>query len=180
MPDEVVAAIQPAMQPLSLGKDEHWFAAGELCTHAAFIANGCMRYYYLDAAGLEHTGQFFFEGTWIGDYGSFYSGQPSQKSFQALEPTTLLLVSKHDLEALYEQYPQWQRFGRKMAEYIVVAAQERTESLLRESLEHRYERLVKTRPKVLARVPQHLIASYLGVKPESLSRLRSRLARTKA
>ncbi len=133
-----------------------------------------MRYFY-EVDGDEHTGQFFFENGWYTDYDSFLSGKPSHQNIEALEKTDLLLLDKKHLEALYDQNPRFERFGRLMAERAYLGVRKRTESLTNQSAEERYLQLVKDRPKVIERIPQHYIASYLGIQPQSLSRIRKQI-----
>ncbi len=158
-----------------LAKHESLLQAGEVCTHIAFINQGCLRYYYLKD-GNEFNGQFFFEGSWVGDYQSFLTGQASVQYIDALEDTELLVIRRDDLQALYAENPQFERFGRLLAENVVIGSQRRTASLLFDTPEERYLKLISERPKVVERIPLHHIASYLGIKPESLSRIRKRLA----
>jgi len=158
-----------------LAKHEPLLRAGEVCTQIAFINQGCLRYYYLKD-GSEFNGQFFFEGSWVGDYQSFLTGQPAVQYIDALEDTELLTMSRTDLLTLYTEQPRFERFGRLLAENVVIGSQRRTASLLFDTPEERYLKLIAERPKVVERIPLHHIASYLGIKPESLSRIRKRLA----
>ncbi len=158
-----------------LAKYDHFLDAGDVCTHIAFINQGAMRYYYLKD-GSEFNGQFFFEGGWIGEYQSFLTGQPSIQYFDALEDSELFVMQYSDLQKLYTDFPKFERFGRVLAENVVIGSQRRTASLLFDTPEERYLKLIKDRPKVMERVPLHHIASFLGIKPESLSRIRKRLA----
>jgi CRP/FNR family transcriptional regulator, anaerobic regulatory protein len=163
------------LTPRRLSKHEHYLQAGEVCTHIAFINQGSMRYYYLKD-GNEFNGQFFFEGSWIGEYQSFLTGQPSLQYFDALENVELLVMHHRDLQKLYADLPKFERFGRALAENVVIGSQHRTASLLFDTPEERYLKLISDRPKVVERIPLYHIASYLGIKPESLSRIRKRLA----
>lgn len=163
------------LTPRKLAKHASFLRAGEVCTYIAFINQGCMRYYYLKD-GDEFNGQFFFEGAWIGEYQSFLTGGPSIQYFDALEATELLVMQHSDLQKLYAELPKFERFGRVLAENVVIGSQRRTASLLFDTPEERYLKLITDRPKVLERIPLHHIASYLGIKPESLSRIRKRLA----
>jgi len=172
-----VAAFAAGAEPLRLAKGEHLLREGEVCTHACFIVEGCFRYYYLATDGDEHTGQFFFEGGWLGDFASFLSDRPSMQNIQALEPALVWRFSHAFVEQLYASDPAFERLGRKLAEGVVIGAQQRTASLLKQTAEQRYLEVLERRPKVMARVPLQLIASYLGIQPESLSRLRAGLAK---
>jgi CRP-like cAMP-binding protein len=145
-----------------------------VCKYTAFILKGCLRYFY-NVEGQEHTGQFFFENSWYTDYESFLSEKPSKQNIEALEKTEILLLQKKDLEKLYETYPKFERFGRLMAENAYLGVRKKNENLVNLSPEDRYLKLVKERPKVIERVAQHYIASFLGIQPQSLSRIRKRI-----
>jgi CRP/FNR family transcriptional regulator, anaerobic regulatory protein len=162
-------------QPLRLDKREHWFQAGTVCTEIAFVVSGCIRTCYTKN-DVERTGQFFFENSWYTDYESWLTKQPTQVSVEALERTELLLIPFYELERLYEQNPKWERVGRLMAENVIIRIRNRNLSLLNDSPEERYLQLIKERPKVINRVPQHIIASFLGIEPETLSRIRKKLS----
>ncbi len=178
-------------QLISLDKDEqHYFVTklylkeynkkemvlrtGEVCRYAYFINYGCFRYYY-NIEGQENTAQFFFENGWYTDYESFLSGKPSKQNIETLEKSQLLLLSIDDLRHLYTVIPKFERFGRMMAENAFLGIRHRNEMLENQSAEERYLNLMKERPKVFERIPQHYIASYLGIKPPSLSRIRKRI-----
>ena len=150
------AALQAVMQPQDLAKKELLLREGNVCRAAAYIETGALRYFYT-VQGEERTGQFFFEGEWYADYDSFLDQSPSAQSIQALEPT-----------------PVFESFGRLMAEQAYRGSKSRSAALLSQSPAERYAQLVRARPGVVQRVSQRLIASYLGVKPESLSRIRGR------
>jgi CRP-like cAMP-binding protein len=167
-------AFASVMEPRRLRKKELLLREGEVCRHVAFIESGCLRYFY-NVNGEHHTGQFFFENSWYTDYDSFLTQSPARVGIEALEPCQLWLLSHGALHRLYEEYPVYERFGRLMAEQAFRGARAHSAELLNLTPEERYLRLVAERPKVVQRVPQHLIASYLGVKPESLSRIRKRL-----
>lgn len=161
--------------PKKYKRHELLLREGEVCKHVFFIVSGMTRYFYTNESGAEQTGQFFFETSWYTDYDSFLTGKPSDQSLQALEKSELLLLPKSLLYRLYDENPKFERFGRLMAEQAFLGVRQRNNSLLLESPEVRYLNLIQQRPKVLDRVPLHYIASYLGIKPESLSRIRKRL-----
>lgn len=173
--DEEFNLVTSKLVPRTLRKKEMLLSAGQVCHNAFFINQGCLRYFYL-VDGEEKTGQFFFEGDWYTDFVSFISGTPSDESIQALEECSLLVLSRRDLLDLFDQIPTFERFGRLTAEQAVFCIKARNASLINQSPEQRYLRLLKNRPKVVARLPQHYIASFLNIKPESLSRIRKRLA----
>ncbi|MGF1639104.1 MAG: Crp/Fnr family transcriptional regulator [Cyclobacteriaceae bacterium] len=147
---------------------------GNICKHSYFINKGCFRYFYT-VDGRENTGQFFFENSWYADYDSYISGKPSSQNIETLEKSEIVLLSKADLQQLYIDIPKFEKFGRIMAENAFLGLRNRNEMLTNQTAEERYLNLIKERPKVFERVPQHYIASYLGIKPPSLSRIRKRI-----
>lgn len=155
-------------------KKELILKEGEVCKYAYFINKGCMRYYY-NVEGEENTAQFFFENGWYTDYESFLTGKKTKQNIEALEKTQLISLSATDLQQLFIEIPKFERFGRLMAENAFLGIRQRVEMLENQTAEERYLTLIKERPKVFERIPQHYIASYLGIKPPSLSRIRKRI-----
>lgn len=161
-----------------LPKGRFLLEAGEVCSHVAFINKGHFRSFSM-VQDDEVTYNFFFDGNFITDYPSFLSRQPSTETHQALEDAELLMLEYNDMQRGYNNSHMWERFGRLIAEFIIVGIAQRNRSLLFMSPEERYLDLMKTRPKVIANIPQQYIATYLGIQPESLSRIRKRLAEAK-
>lgn len=155
-------------------KKELILQEGEVCKYAYFINSGCLRYYHT-VDGQENTAQFFFENGWYTDYNSFLTGSPSNQNIETLEKSELLLMSAKDLQELYVAIPKFERFGRIMAENAFLGIRQRSEMLKNQTAEERYLTLMNERPKVFERIPQQYIASYLGIKPPSLSRIRKRI-----
>ncbi len=151
---------------------------GQVCHYSYFINYGCLRYYY-NVDGQENTAQFFFENGWYADYESFLLGKPTKQNIETLEKSELLLLSAKDLQQLYTDIPKFERFGRLMAENAFLGIRQRSEMLENQTAEERYLNLMKERPKVFERIPQHYIASYLGIRPPSLSRIRKRILGSK-
>ena len=151
---------------------------GEVSKNLYFINKGCLRYfYYVD--GEEKTGQFFFENGWYTDMESFITQKPSRQCIQALEPTELLAIPQKKLYQAYEQVPIFERFGRRIIEQSFLGLRAKNENLVNLSPEEHYIKIIKERPKVIQRVSLLHIATYLGIKPESLSRIRKRLFNNK-
>lgn len=163
------------LHPKDLPKKEFLVRQGETCRHIAFINEGLLRLYY-DVEGVEHVRQFHFERSFCSEYQSFLTEKPAQMSLQALEDSELLLISHADLHALFRLSKEFERIGRVLAEQSFIFVSQRFASMLLEPPEERYQILVRERPKVVQRVPQYMIASYLGITPEALSRIRKRLA----
>lgn len=147
---------------------------GSVCKHSYFINSGCIRFFH-NVEGVEQTGQFFFENGWYADYESYLSGRPSKQNIEAIEKSEILMLAKADLDMLFTKIPKFERFGRLMAENAYLGISQTNIDLTTLSPEERYLKLIKERPKVMQRVPLKYIASYLAIKPESLSRIRKRL-----
>lgn len=173
--DEELDPLLSDIKFISVKRREIFLRMGDIHRNILFINKGLLRYYHL-IDGEEITGQFFFEGGWFCDYGSFLHQKPSLTYVQALEKTELGIVPKTSIYECYNRNPKFERFGRIMAEQAFLGLKKKTESFTQLSPEERYLNLIKNRPKVIQRVPQHYIASYLGIKPQSLSRIRKRLA----
>ncbi|MBX2901245.1 MAG: Crp/Fnr family transcriptional regulator [Cyclobacteriaceae bacterium] len=159
-------------------KGEFLLKPGEVCGHVSFINSGSFRSFSV----LEHeerTYFFAFENEYVTDYESFLSRQPSPNSIQAMEDAEVLQLSYEDMQYCYEKIPVWQKFGRLIAEYIYMGVSKRAYNLQTQTPEQLYLKILNDSPKLVERVPQHYIASYLGIKPESLSRIRGRLAATR-
>ncbi|MDX5347602.1 MAG: Crp/Fnr family transcriptional regulator [Hymenobacteraceae bacterium] len=162
--------------PKTLGKKEFLLRQGEVCRHIAFVAEGALRAYTVDARGNEHVVQFALEGWWISDNYSFLTGDSSTYNIEALEPAQVLLLSKPDMEELVLKVPKMERYFRLLMQNSLIALQRRLISSLSNTAEEKYTSLVETYPNIVQRVPQHMIASYLGISPETLSRIRRQIA----
>lgn len=159
-------------------KKELVLSEGEVCKYTYFINKGCLRYFHT-IGEQENTAQFFFENAWYTDYESFLTGKPSNQNIETLEKSELILLSAKDMQQLYIDIPKFERFGRIIAENAFLGIRQRNEMLNNMTAEERYVNLIKERPKVVERIPQHYIASYLGIKPPSLSRIRKNISQKK-
>lgn len=151
---------------------------GQICNKISFINSGCMRLFY-EVEGVENTVQFFFAGRWHTDYDSFLTGQPTIENLQALENCEIIQFKKSDLYDLYNTHPVFERVGRILAENAFLSLSKLNKMLTNEEPQQRYLSLMNQRPEVVKNIPQHYIASYLGIKPESLSRIRKRIQNQK-
>jgi CRP-like cAMP-binding protein len=173
-----LANLANASDTMDFAKGDHLLREGDVARHLFFITRGLLRYYYLDDVdGEERTGQFFDEGQVFTDAASFLARMPATQSIDALEPGEVVRIPRDALYAAYTADHAMERFGRLMLESALVGSQRRAANLLRLTPDERYRTFVNTRPEVARRVPQYLIASYLGITPEGLSRIRGRLAR---
>lgn len=161
--------------PATYPKNGFLQVPGQVCGAVAFVAKGLFRLYYPDASGHEVNARFAAENEFIVDYHSFLSQQPGRYACQALEPAEVLLLPYAGVQRLYRQSAAWDHFGRLMAEQVYRQVMERVEALQFLSPEQRYAQVLAARPPWLARISQAQLASYLGVQPESLSRIRHRL-----
>jgi CRP/FNR family transcriptional regulator, anaerobic regulatory protein len=155
-------------------KKDFLLLEGQVCDKIIFINSGCVRLFYT-VDGMENTFQFFFAERWYTDFSSFLTGQPTIENMQALEPCEVIQFKKKDLYQLYSTYPVFDRVGRILAENAFLSVSKLNQMLTNEEPEQRYLNLLSQRPEIVQRIPQHYIASYLGIKPESLSRIRKRI-----
>lgn len=176
--DEQLNAFLQTMEKKRVPKGTCLMEAGQVCDYVAFINKGHFRTFCI-INQEEVTYNFSFEGNFYTDYPSFLTRQPSLEYHQALVDSEVLLVSYEKMQRTYQQMPVWEKFGRLIAEFILVRIAERNRAMLFLSPEEQYLNLMKSRPKVFEKIPQHYIASYLGIQPESLSRIRKRLSESK-
>lgn len=155
-------------------KGEFVLADGQICKHAGFIARGLIRY-YINHDGEEKTYEFGQENNFVCNYESFLPQTPSTKIIQALEDCEMLQISYTDLQLFYQSVQGAERFGRVVIEQVFVQLLQALSSLYTDTPENRYKRLLKEHPDLQQRVSQYHIASYVGVKPQSLSRIRKRI-----
>jgi CRP-like cAMP-binding protein len=154
-------------------KHQYILQNGDISRNETFILKGCTRTYEVDDKGIEHILQFGLETWWIGDLHSFLTSAPSRLNIDCLEDTEVLQISKADLEKLYEKVPKLERFFRILIQKAFVAAIDRIYSNLSNPAAERYREFIEKYPHIEQRVPNHQIASYLGITPQSLSRIRS-------
>ncbi len=171
----VMAELARSSELRSFDKLAHLNVADKPVGHLFFVHAGIIRYYYLDeTSGDERTGQFFEEGTVYTDAASFFSGTPSDHYIQALSACDIMLIPRTAIFAAFDRNHALERFGRMMMEQALAGSQRRTAAMLSASLEDRYRIFMGARASVARRVPQYVIASYLGVTPEALARSRRR------
>lgn len=172
---EVLEPVTPFFTLRELKKKEHWLQPGSLCKEVVFIAQGGLRV-YCEKDGNERAVEFFFENGWFTDFESWLTKTPSALGVDALEDSELISISFQSLDLLYDLYPKLERIGRLIAETTIVRKCNRNNSLLLDSPQERYIKLLEEHPNIIDRVPQYYIASYLGIEPESLSRIRKKIS----
>ena len=157
-------------------KGELLLKEGEICRHSFFVEKGLLRYYSIDAKGREHIIQFAPEGWFVSDRESVYFNQPSQYFIQALEESRIIALDENFVSELAKQDPSFREFNNRLLHNHIRHLQRRINMLLSATAEERYLDFIKIYPDILLRVPQTMVASYLGIAPESLSRVRKDLA----
>jgi CRP-like cAMP-binding protein len=156
---------------VSYKKCDYFVKEGQISRYIGFIVKGCLMCVY-NNDGKEFIDEFSLDNEFISAYASFITGTPADKDIICLEDSELLILSYSNLQELYEIDPVFERTGRLMAEMLFMNWQQRVKSLLLDNAETRYLRLTENRPDLIQRVPQYHIAQYLGVSPETLSRIR--------
>ena len=150
---------------------------GKVAKEIGFVVEGTMRHYYTKD-GEERTTYFYFENHFVASYISCINQQPSHLTIEALTACKLLVFPYAILKELYQKSHTWERFGRLIAEYLAIGLEERMTGLLLLSPEERYYELLQSnKAKIIERIPQHYVASYLGITPVSLSRIRNRVSK---
>lgn len=166
--------------PKKLKKHQFLLQEGEICRHIAFVNSGCLRAYTVDHKGEEHIIQFAIVDWWISDLSSYLTATPATYTIDAVHNSEILLLERSARDQLLESVPNMERFFRLLQESNYVATHRRINATLSASAEERYLAFLKTYPALVEQVPQSQIASYLGITPQSLSRIRKELSRTRA
>ena len=175
LPDEELEQIAGKFRRRTVKKNEYLLRQGEICSDLVFVKEGCLRLYYL-ADGIEVSVWFSFKHSSAIELYSFISERPSEYYLQAIEAGEILYLSKPALNLIYETYPKMQEMMRKFWEDVVINLVDRFTALQRDSAEKRYRDLLK-KPAYLQKIPQKYLASFIGVTPTSLSRIRKIVAK---
>src|SRR4249920_3155219 len=149
---------------------------GDICRYENFVLSGCLKTFYIDNEGYEHIVMFAIENWWTSDLGSFITQAPADLNVQCLEDSELIQISYNDLQQLYIEIPKLERFFRIIVQKAFVAAQKRIVNNLSLPAMERYLRFREQYPSIEQRVPQYMVASYLGITKEFLSKIRTQLA----
>ena len=170
-----IASIESAFIPRKFRRKQYLLQEGEVCKYNAFIVHGAMRQYTVDNKGEEHIIRLSVENWWAADRESLMRQTPSIYFIDAWEETEALLVTKNALSDLIDNIPALWEWVKTLDVNYAIASQRRLSAAVSFSAEERYQDLEKTYPEFLQRFPQHIIASYLGINRDTLSRIRSRL-----
>ena len=175
--DDQFEQIGAAFKPRSFRKKQYLLQEGEVCKYLAFILKGAMRQYSVDEKGLEHVVYLSIENWWAGDRESYIMLTPSRYFIDAWEDAEALLITRADSIKLLDSVPALREMSKNLDEQNAFALFNRVNNNISLPAEQRYAELVKKYPEFLQRFPQHIIASYLGITKETLSRVRNRAVR---
>ena len=172
--DEEVLKLEPFLQPMDLKRRETLLNEGEVCRYNYFVEKGCLRMFFNNDKMVEQTTQFAIENWWLSDYFSFARQSPSEYAIQAIEKSEIVAVDFHLQDDLFVEVPQMERYFRIMMQRALSASQLRVKMIYQLSKEEMYRHFISSYPQFFQRVPQYMIASYLGLTPEYMSELRKK------
>ncbi len=174
--DSELEIIMPYFEQKKFKKKTTLLNIGKVSNEVFYLINGCIRL-FCEKDGEELSTYFFTENMFAGSYDSFLARKPSKVAIETLEECEVLILTHESLESLYQVFPKMNEFIRKAIEQRFVLLHDLFISYLLNSPEERYLSLIKDRPELLQRIPQHQIASFIGITPVSLSRIRNRVAK---
>lgn len=171
VPPEQWRRLEGYLRPRRLDKGDFFIEPGQPSTEAAIVVSGLLRFYYTDTEGREATKAFRGPGELVAAYAELLDKRPSRTAIEALEDTELLVVRHDRVTALYKDHACWQELGRVIAEDHYRQRERREQELLLNSATERWRDFMKEKPELAAKLPQKIIASYLGITPVALSRI---------
>lgn len=161
----------------SAKRKEFVMQPGEITKHEYYVTKGCLKVYSLDRNGVQYVSMFAIEDFWTGDMASFMLQQPSTYYIKALEDTEFLMISKSNFERLFKEIPKFERFYRNLYQRSLVSYVRRTNEGISLTAEERYEIFLNKYPHIANRITQKDLAAYLGITPEFLSMIRSKMSK---
>ncbi|WP_062060212.1 Crp/Fnr family transcriptional regulator [Aquimarina longa] len=167
--------IESNIEKLSLKKGSTLLKAEEIVNNQYYVYEGCLRTYFIDKSGKEHTLQFAINDWWISDYTAFFTTTKAIMNIETIQDATLYKISRKSMEDLFCKIPQLETFSRKKMERAFVSFQKRILASLTQSAKERYVSFIHTYPNIEKNIKNYHIASYLGITTESLSRIRKEL-----
>jgi CRP-like cAMP-binding protein len=168
------AEIRAYFTVIAAAKKQNLLVEDKICKSNYFVSKGCLRLFFINEKGVEQTIQFALENWWLADYASFSSQTPSGFYIQAIEKSEVLALDFVSQEKLLRQFPQMERYFRLIHQRAHAASQFRIKTLYSVSREELYHLFNKRYPEFVQRIPQYLLASFLGCTPEYLSEIRSK------
>ena len=171
-----LAALEKCFTIRQLQKGDFLIKAGQVCRHVYFVNHGLLRIFY-SFEGKDISIGFVGTGEYTSEYESFLTRQPAAQNIEALTDVEVVELGFDDVQFLYRQYPAFQEFGRKIAEMLFIMLNQRNTALLANSPEDRYRQMIENNSYLLQTVPQYMLASFIGVTPEHLSRIRKKMTR---
>ncbi len=174
---EELERIGAYLKRIDLKKGDIVLHEGETVLNTHYVYSGCLRTFFVDNSGKEHTLQFAIKDWWISDYTAFFSGDKGVMTIECIQDTTLFRMSRKNMEQLYIDIPAFETYFRKKLEKRVAAFHKRTLGNLALTAKDRYISFLESYPSIEQKVKNYHIASYLGIATESLSRIRKELVR---
>ena len=174
--DDAWALLKTFFIPKKLRKRQYVLNAGDVCNYFCFVEKGLLRSFTTDEHAGEHVVQFAPEGWWISDMGSFLSGEEAIYNIEAIEDAELLLLTKAAMDDMVTKLPIMERYFRLLMQNNIVVLQRRIVGTMSLTAEEKYKRMMAVYPDILQRSPQQYIASFLGITPETLSRVRKQVS----
>lgn len=175
--DEQLEQVRAVTINKKLRKRQYLLQEGDVCHYNCFVAKGCLRLYRVGEDGVEHILRFAVENWWISDQESYNNGISSKNNIDALEDSELLLIEKKDFNRIVSDFPNFRTFRDSLKARSYDVSQNRIMSHISDTAEEKYTNFIKFYPGVFNRVPLHMIASFLGVSRETLSRIRNQFAK---
>ncbi len=170
------STIKNFLTPKKLRKKQYLLQEGDVCKSVAFVEKGTLRSYTLNDDGGERIIQFALEGWTVSDLFSFLTGEAATYNIDALEDSELVLITRSAHDELLKEMPKYETYTRLQITGAYIAMQRRLTSIISLPLEERYKSFISQYPNIVQRVPQHMIASYMGLTPETLSRVRKKIS----
>jgi CRP-like cAMP-binding protein len=173
--DDEFAEIKTYFDTKEVTKKQNLLQEGQICRHHYFVLSGLLRKFYINEKGIEQTTEFAIETWWLTDNFAYENQVPTEFYIQAVEKSVVLCITQEKQEKLLREFPVMERYFRFVYQRAYAAAQKRIKFLFSFSKEEFYFQAVRNHPEFVQRVPQYLIASYLGFTPEYLSEIRKKL-----
>lgn len=175
IPDSELVKAEHLFQPVTLDKSQFFVQAGDVPQSLGFVCSGLLRLYYIDSAGNEFTKSFCPENSFVAAYSALLLHEPSRLFIETIESAQLLVINYESYQALTAQHSCWQTVNHKLTETLFIKKEKRESELLLDDATTRYLNFLAEYPKLEGRIKQYHIASYLGITPVALSRIRAQL-----